>query len=61
MKGLERSQDFPIIILSELSVVMETRVLIRSSPKRNAAFPPPNDASVKLACDRPIDCGDIHV
>ena len=35
------SQDFPIITLWELSVAMETRVLIRSGPKPNAAFPPP--------------------
>ena len=30
---------FPIITLWELSVTMETRVLIRSGPKPNAAFP----------------------
>ena len=35
---------FPIITLWELSVAMETRVLIRSSPKPNAVNPPPNDA-----------------
>ena len=33
-------QVFPIITLWELSVAMETRVLIRSDPKPNAAFPP---------------------
>ena len=32
---------FPIITLWELSVAVETRVPIRSGPKHNAAFPPP--------------------
>ena len=32
---------FPIITLWELSVAMDTRVAIRSGPKPNAAFPPP--------------------
>ena len=32
---------FPIITQWELSVAMETRVLIRSGPKPNATFPPP--------------------
>ena len=32
---------FPIITLWELSVAMETRVLIQSSPKPNAVTPPP--------------------
>ena len=41
MKELEWSQDFPIITLWELSVAMETRVLIRSYPKLNAINPPP--------------------
>ena len=31
---------FPILTLWELSVAMATRVLIRSGPKPNAAFPP---------------------
>ena len=31
---------FPIISLWELSVAMDTRVLIRSGPKPNASFPP---------------------
>ena len=31
----------PIITLWELSVAMDTRLLIRSGPKPNAAFPPP--------------------
>ena len=31
---------FPIITLWELSVAMDTRVLIRSGPKPNAFFPP---------------------
>ena len=30
---------FPIITLWDLSVTMETRVLIRSAPKPNAALP----------------------
>ena len=33
--------------LWELSVAMETRVLIRSDPKHIAAFPPPNPNVVK--------------
>ena len=37
MKELEWSQGFPIITLWELSVAMETKVLIRSGPKPNAA------------------------
>ena len=41
MKELEWSQDFPIITLWELSVAMETRVLIRSCPKPNAVNAPP--------------------
>ena len=48
MKGLEWSQGFPIITLWELSVAMETRVLIRSCPKPNAANPLPNDAQMKF-------------
>ena len=32
---------FPIVSLWELSVAMETRVLIRPGPKSNATFPPP--------------------
>ena len=32
---------FPIVSLWELSVAMETRVLIRPGPKPNATFPPP--------------------
>ena len=39
---------FPIITLWELSVAMETRVLIQSGPKPNAGFPHPNDASDKI-------------
>ena len=39
---------FPIITLWELSVAIETRVLIRSGAKPNAAFSPPNDTSVKI-------------
>ena len=41
MKALECSQHFPIITLWELSVAMDTRVPIRSGPKPNAAFLPP--------------------
>ena len=32
---------FPIVSLWELSVAMETRVLIRPGPKPNKTFPPP--------------------
>ena len=48
--GRGKSGDivFSIITLWELSVAMETRVLIRSGPKPNAAFPPSNDASDKI-------------
>ena len=41
LKELEWSKDFPIITLWELSVAMETRVLIQSYPKPNAVNPPP--------------------
>ena len=41
MKELEWSKIFPIITLWELSVAMETRVLIRSSRKPNTINPPP--------------------
>ena len=40
MKALEWSQHFPHYNLWEIHVAMETRVLIRSCPKPNAAFPP---------------------
>ena len=40
---------FSIIALWELSVAMETKVLIRSGPKPNAAFPYHNDASDKIS------------
>ena len=40
MKALEWSQHFPIITIWELSVAIDTRVLIRSGPKHNASFPP---------------------
>ena len=40
MKALEFSQHFPIIYLWELSVAVDTRVLIRSGPKPNTSFPP---------------------
>ena len=32
---------FPIVSLWELSVAIETRVLIRPGPKPNTTFPPP--------------------
>ena len=41
MEELACSQDFPIITLWELSVAMETRVLIESGPKPKAANPLP--------------------
>ena len=41
IKAPDCSQDYPIITLWELYVAMETRVLIQSGPKPNAAFPPP--------------------
>ena len=41
MKLLEWPQHFPIITQWELSVAMETRVLIGPGPKPNATFPPP--------------------
>ena len=41
IKAPDCSQDYPIITLWELSVAMETRVLIQSGPKPNAGFPPP--------------------
>ena len=39
IKALKWPQYFPYSLL-ELSVALETRVLIRSGPKPNAAFPP---------------------
>ena len=54
-KGSDKKQPrkrgdavFPIITLWELSVGMETRVLIRPGSKPNAGFPHPNDASDKI-------------
>ena len=41
MKLLEWPQHFPIITQWELSVAMETRVVIRPGPKPNTTFPPP--------------------
>ena len=41
LKELEWSQDFPHYNLWELSVAMETRVLIQSYPKPNAVDPQP--------------------
>ena len=48
----------------ELSVVMDTRVPIRSGPKPNSTFPHPNDGSdkiIKFRNDWTTDCGDIQV
>ena len=39
--GEEESYVFPIVSLWELSVAMETRVLIRPGPKTNTTFPAP--------------------
>ena len=39
---------FPIVSLWELSVAMETRVLIRPDPKPNTPFPLLNDALDKI-------------
>ena len=48
--------------LWELYVAMETRVLIRSGSNPNAALSlTPMMLSIKFHCDRPADCGDIHV
>ena len=41
MKALECSQHFPHYNPMGASVAMDTRVLIRSGPKPNAAFPQP--------------------
>ena len=49
VKALEWSQTFShYSSILELSVAMDTRVPIRSGPKPNAAFPRPNDGSVKI-------------
>ena len=49
-KQLRKSGDivFPIISQWELSVAMETRVLIQSASKPYAAFPHPSDATHKI-------------
>ena len=39
---------FPIVSQCKLSIAVETTVQIRSGPKRNAAFPLPNNASDKI-------------
>ena len=51
---------FPIVSLWELSVAMETRVLIRPGPKPNATFPHPNDASDKIDHDWTCCLRDIQ-
>ena len=62
MKELEWSQGFPIITLWELSVAMETRVLIRSGPKPNGVNPPtPMMLLMKFDYDQPADLRDIHI
>ena len=61
MKELEWSQGFPIITLLELSVAMETKVLIRSGPKLMQSFPTPMMLLMKLDYDQPADLRDIHV
>ena len=45
---IKMMEIFPIINIWELSVTMETRVLIRSGRKPNAAFPHLSDASDKI-------------
>ena len=59
----KRGDDvFPIITLRELSVAMETRVLIRPGPKPNAGFIPiPMMLQIKFGCNRPPGLRDIHV
>ena len=53
---------FPNITLWELSVAMETRVLIRYGPKPNAANPlPPMMLKMKFDYDPPAGLRDIHV
>ena len=62
MKALECSQHFPIITIWELSVAMDTRIPIRSGPKPNEAFPPPQMmVQIKFRYDWPTGCGDIQV
>ena len=39
--GFGEEDFFPIVSLWELSVAMETRVLIRPGPKPNTTFSPP--------------------
>ena len=52
----------PIITLWELSVAMETRVMIRSGRKPKAACSPnPVMHQIKFDCDQPNGCGDILV
>ena len=53
---------FPIITLWELSVAMDTTVLIRSGPKPNASFPPYTMMlQIKFGYDWTTGCGDIEV
>ena len=53
---------FPIISQWEISVVMETRVLIQSAPKLYAAFPPtPVMLHIKFDQDWPSGFKDIQV
>ena len=52
---------FPIITLWELSIAMETRVLIRSYPKKCSQSPIPMMLLVKFDNDWPAGFRDIHV
>ena len=62
MEELECSQDFPIITLRDLSVAMETRVLIRYGSKPYIAFPlTPVMLQMKFDFNRPAGHRDIHV
>ena len=62
-KKTRKGEDiiFPIISLWELSVAMETRVLIQSAPKPYAAFPPPQMLHLKFDQDWPTGFKDIQV
>ena len=52
----------PIINLRQLSVAIETRVLIRSGPKSKCSFSPtPMMILIKFGCHPLTGCGDIQV
>ena len=61
MKELEWSQDFRLITLWELSVAMETRVLIRSPKTHCSQSPTPMMLLMKFDYDWPAGFRDIHV